>query len=448
MVLALFAALGDACALADRPTLPPEGQIVLYVTTDAVLPAPPSEPNSAPGLFDRLSIEIFPPGETAPCAGCVRQFSIDSRAVDEGRVSMGYLPRPGVSGSRARVRLFRTRGAEIVGARATSTLETVIALPVVGADGITEVTAVLETASLGAPVGTLDAPSPPRPGKPAPGLVGTWEAARRSACTGPTHSGEVCVGGGAFWLGEPVVALPFPDQKHGLEHLVAVSPFYLDTAEVTVKSFREAGLADGIGPGRVRIDAECNYSELEGTRESYPVNCISRDMAQAYCATKGGRLPTEAEYEYVATAFGRFDRYPWGSEPPRCGDAIFGRAVAVTSTATSSACAPAKGTAAVGTSARDRIAVPGGGEIVDLAGNVSEWTADDYAEESEPCLTPPILLDPRCKMTGAGTKSWSARGANYASELNAVNVKLRYKYEIRADDRPRSTGLRCARTIE
>ena len=51
-------------------------------------------------------------------------------------------------------------------------------------------------------------------------------------------------------------------------------------------------------------------------------------------------------------------------------------------------------------------------------------------------------------MTGAGTKSWSARGANYASELNAVNVKLRYKYEIRADDRPRSTGLRCARTIE
>ena len=115
-LLALLVAIAapSACGLADRPELPPEGQVVLYVTTDAVLPAPPSETNGTAGLFDRLSIEIFPPGESTPCAGCARQFSIDSRSVDEGRTSMGYVPRPGTSGTRARVRIYRTLGAEIV----------------------------------------------------------------------------------------------------------------------------------------------------------------------------------------------------------------------------------------------------------------------------------------------------------------------------------------------
>jgi formylglycine-generating enzyme len=448
LVPVLAVLIASACSLADRPTAPPEGQIVLYMTTDTILRAPPSEPNGAPGLFDRLSIEIFPPGESTPCAGCARQFSIDSQAVDEGRVSMGYIPKPGVPGSRARLRLFRTLGAEIVEARATSTLEMVIALPVTEAEGIIEVTAVLETASLGAPVGTLDAPAAPRLGPPPRGLVGTWEAARRrSTCTGEAQPGEVCIPGGAFWIGRPRVALPFPDStKYGLERLVAVSPFFLDTTEATVKSYRDSQVYDDQGPGRFTVDAECNFSDRVGPREMYPVNCVAKAQAELYCKMKGGRLPTEAEYELVATAFGRFVNYPWGEDPPRCGDAIYGRAIGATSLSSSKECAPATGTAPVGTALRDRLAVPGG-EIVDLAGNVTEWVADDYEQETEPCWAPPILLDPRC-VTTLGVPLVGGRGAWYGVDRNTVDVKTRFRFPGDPNGLPRSIGVRCARTSE
>jgi hypothetical protein len=68
-----------------------------------------------------------------------------------------------------------------------------------------------------------------------------------------------------------------------------------------------------------------------------------------------------------------------GSEPPRCGEAIFGRAVGTgpQTTTNSRMCAPATGTAAVGTSSRDRLMIPGRGEIADLASNVTEWVSDD-----------------------------------------------------------------------
>ena len=151
-------------------------------------------------------------------------------------------------------------------------------------------------------------------------------------------------------------------------HEVTISGFSMEATEVTVAAYTECVEAGDCSEPTSSPD--CNYGVI--TMVDHPINCVTWQQAADYCAWKGRRLPTEAEWEYAAT--GGADRpYPWGTADASCDVAHMYQAVmemgdygCMTGT-----------TAAVGSYPNG--ASPFG--LLDMAGNVEEWVADWYAED-------------------------------------------------------------------
>jgi formylglycine-generating enzyme required for sulfatase activity len=173
----------------------------------------------------------------------------------------------------------------------------------------------------------------------------------------------VPVPGGTFMMGSDSGA---PDQRPAQE--VPVGPLAVDRFEVTNAQYQrfveETGHAAPTGWTGARF---------ANGRAMHPVTQVTWEDAVAYAAWLGKRLPSEAEWEYAARGpEGRL--YPWGDEPDAQRANVLGNL------------GPGEGgdTMVVGSHPQD--ATPLG--ILDLAGNVREWTADRYALYHVP-LNPP-----------------------------------------------------------
>ena len=244
--------------------------------------------------------------------------------------------------------------------------------------------------------------------------------AARVACP----PGMVWLPGGQFMMGSRDDRGE-PDQRP--RHVVNIRGFCMDRTEVTVGAYGRYWALRGRPPELTPDEGfNCNWRRPE--RADHPMNCIDWRSAREYCEWSGHpggprRLPTEAQWEYAAHGH-EGGRYPWGNGGP--GEGVCWSGVS-----------PRLGTCRVGESARD--VTPTG--LVDMGGNVAEWTADLYARYAVPDAA--VRFDPTGpESTLEGLRVF--RGGTWAISVpSGVRAATRGRHTETM--RSRSVGWRCAR---
>ncbi|MGD1983229.1 MAG: SUMF1/EgtB/PvdO family nonheme iron enzyme [Chromatiaceae bacterium] len=229
-------------------------------------------------------------------------------------------------------------------------------------------------------------------------------------------------------------------------------PFYLGVREVTNAQFREfrpahsAGVVDGAGLDSadqpvvdVSWDDAARYCNWLSRQEGLPPAYEERGGAMRLIrpVTRGYRLPTEAEWAYVARVYRRSEpaRYPWtGTYPPRD---VVGNFADARIADTLAEVVPAgyddgyRGPAPVGSFP----ASPSG--FFDLGGNVAEWTNDAYTPYPASAQTP--VRDP------LGPESGDHRVVRGSSWRHANITELRLSYRDYSKRPRKDLGFRVAR---
>lgn len=302
----------------------------------------------------------------------------------------------------------------------------------------------------------------------------------------PIGPDRVLVTGGTFRMGSESF---YPDERPVHERVV--EPFWIDRREVTNADFarfvadtghvtvaeRPLGEADYPGvtaaerapgalvftptPGPVDLNdwsrwwrwqpgAQWRRPEGPGSsiedRMDHPVVQVAYEDASAYARWAGGRLPTEAEHEY-ATRGGGDDRaaFAWGDEPYPDGTARANTWIGRF---------PYDDRGRFGASTAPVGSYPANGYgLLDMIGNVWEWTSDYYTPRHHPPGVAPVDAQQRPNLLAAASAEPGSRiprrvlkGGSY---LCSPDYCLRFRPAARspqADDTSTThIGFRCAR---
>jgi formylglycine-generating enzyme required for sulfatase activity len=191
-------------------------------------------------------------------------------------------------------------------------------------------------------------------------------------------------------------------------HAVTISrPFEMMTTEVSVGMMRAA---------RQAVAEQPPWS----TAADHPVVIVSWTSAQAFCNAVGGRLPTEAEWEYAARGGRDGLRYPWGSGSPAYDEKDAAGAVFESDAAR-----------AVGSFALN------GFGLHHMSGNVWEWVGDWFGAYEPDAVTDP--LGPR------EGEFRIVRGGSYGDDER--NLRLSNRNPNRPANTNVNVGFRCARDL-
>ena len=189
------------------------------------------------------------------------------------------------------------------------------------------------------------------------------------------------------------------EKDEGPSHQVVIRRgFWLARTEVSARQFRARA---------------ASQRPSTAAASGLPATAVSWSAAKSYCQAVGGRLPTEAEWEYAARA-GTATRY-YDSLP----------AIAWFAGNTDEAPRPVAGKQ------------PNAFGLYDMLGNVSEWVLDRYYNAYDDTSDPEKVEQPV-----AGNAFGVARGGSWVSDPNGVRVSRRL--EMFPDAEEPHIGFRCA----
>jgi formylglycine-generating enzyme len=162
--------------------------------------------------------------------------------------------------------------------------------------------------------------------------------------------------------------------------------------------------------------------------EVHPMNCVTWFEAQAFCIWDGGRLPTEAEWNFVAGGGDEERTYPW-SQPPAATDIDDSRAIFQFDLDPPAEPLP------VGS----RLGGRGRWGHLDLGGNVAEWVWDGFRD----CYSSPLICADCGNPPGSGARI--VRGGGFHNSAESVSVQTRREAEGLM--RHAGFGFRCLRDL-
>ncbi|MDE0087088.1 MAG: formylglycine-generating enzyme family protein [Candidatus Poribacteria bacterium] len=241
----------------------------------------------------------------------------------------------------------------------------------------------------------------------------------------------ILIPGGTFTMGNEKRA---PDERP--THKVYLDAYYISKYEVTNAEYYEFWHSlQANNPQKTQESTQHtpeNFTHLphigdwpERATEfpNHPIVGVSWHDAKAYAEWKGMRLPTEAEWEKAARGYS--DRtWPWGN-----------------------AIKPYANTSDKNDGYENRIAPVGSfpkGKsyfgVMDMAGNVWEWTADWYSDVY-------YFHSPKKNPTGPTVGSWRViRGGSWIDTLPRCSTTFRYYFYPTL--KTSSVGFRVAKTAE
>ncbi len=285
----------------------------------------------------------------------------------------------------------------------------------------------------------------------------------RPSCDGGDAPGCAIVdqAGGTFQFGQVGTSFAAPPRN------VRVTRVYVDAYEVTVGRFRRFMDAHGGAPtvpppvtypnGTAFPNVSSPFVPVGGStwttapgaasEELLPVTGFTASHMQAFCVWDGGRLPTEAEWEWLARgrvvdglSSGR--RFPWGNADPG----------ADCDRANWSGCA-------AGAARPVTMSGAAVGGLHGLAGNAFEWTIDEFedlawgdAALDGGVLDAGVSMLPYCWPAGSTvgdpvclhvprSGTVTRRGGGFASPIVNLQGAARFFYNVYTADL--ATGARC-----
>ena len=209
----------------------------------------------------------------------------------------------------------------------------------------------------------------------------------------PSATPVVDLASGTFTMGEaaadpcgemrvgrngPILPGRLEQQAARVLHDVTVDRFCLDATEVTVEQYRHCVAREACGapeatnagnqgtPGFVP-----RYYGDDTGYDQHPVMGVNWSQAAAYCAFRGGRLPTEVEWAYAARSRGERQTI-WADDSLADVVETGCEMTALAGTIALGSCAT--GPQPVGISTQD-VTAEG---VFDMAGNAAEWVADEF----------------------------------------------------------------------